>query len=103
MIFENCRRLLKASVDAGLIQTVPPNAKSIQEDGSIIDLPEGYLIFSEQGKDEGGFVQSLEEAAQDLMYDRAGQRFLKIKLAEVGISPKLIDEKDWFAISGWYY
>ena len=96
MIYENCRRLLSACVKTGLIKTVPKNAKSQLSDGSIIDLPEGYLIFAECGNDTGGFVQSLEDAASDLQYDRAGQKFIQMKLKEAGITVDLINEKEMY-------
>ena len=85
MIFWNCKKLLEACVNAGLINTVPEGEYAGQ-----------LLIYRQAGKDpkypEGWYAQDIEDAAQELMKDRAGQKFLLQKLREKGIEPEFIDE-----------
>ena len=98
MIYENCRRVLKACVDAGLIKTVPENVYGKDKDGNPVPIPAGELcIYRAHGLSkeypEGWYTQPLEEAAQDLMQDRAGQRYLLETLHTQGIEVELIDEQ----------
>ena len=86
MIYENCRRIIKAAVDNGMIQTVP--------DGEYA----GYLlVYKGTGTDpkqypEGWYAEPFDDVVDALMHDRAGQRFLKKRLQERKAMPELIDE-----------
>ena len=98
MIYENCRRILKACVDAGLTQTVPENAFAKDGDGNTVPVPTGdLLLYRAHGISEeypeGWYNQSLEDAAHELIEDRAGQRYLLETLHTQGIKVDLIDER----------
>lgn len=99
MIYWNCLKILEACCEAGLIQRIHENAKTTDGDGNIVPVPEEQvgmlLIYRSAGKNapEGWYTEDIDDVAQNLMKDRAGQKYLLTELKKKGITPELIDEE----------
>ena len=99
MMYFNCLKILETCCEAGLIKKVNKGDMTMDKDGNYIPVPEEsvgrILIYHAAGETdpEGWYAEDIDDAAQDLMKDRAGQRFLLHALSEKGIKPDLIDER----------